>query len=162
MSPLLAFWSGGVVAIVAHLWIEYERGALPEVAYVASWRFGLALLGLVLCWPAGFVLVVQYVRRQRREREAEQAEWERIEATRRPLVYCPATRGECERPCVGAVCLLFDEQLREVAQWWICPNCNRKQPVPAASSPLVSRVHWFCEECLQPLSAPARCVDPDD
>lgn len=160
----LAFWAGGLTAVVLHVWIEFDSGEVPDVARASPWRFGALLLALVACWPAGLALVAAYKRRVRREQEAEQEEWERIEATREPVEppiigsWCPATRQQCDRPCIGAVCLRYEKP----PQLWVCPQCGRHEPVPKPSSPLVSKVIWFCAGCLTRLEAPAPRPDVID
>jgi hypothetical protein len=158
---VLAFWAGGVTAVTLEIWLEWEAGSPAyAVARLKPWRFGLFLAALVLCWPAGLLLKLQLQRRKQREEEEEQVEWERIEATRTTdgrtcFAWCPATREECERECVGAVCLTYEDQLRRArsGKTVLCPKCGKENEVPDASSSLVTRVHWFCSGCLHALEA---------
>lgn len=84
-AALVAFWFGGLVASCGLLALEWPGAeGLPPAARVHPWRFGLAVAGLVLVWPAGIPLAFELRAQRQRQEAAERAEYERIEATRRP------------------------------------------------------------------------------
>ena len=62
--------------------------------------------------------------------------------------WCPATRGFCERPCVGSNCLLVAERspLSSLMISWLtgngcCPSCATNRPA------VVGKDSWLCPCC---------------
>jgi hypothetical protein len=90
MTHIFAFWLGGLLACMGHIAMELIDGVPKELQLVLRRsvfaRVGAmgALLLMLVLWPAGIALLCRQKLDAKKRAADELAEWERIEATRRP------------------------------------------------------------------------------
>lgn len=83
MNEFFAFWAGGFLVVVFHMWLEFYAGKFPEISLLFPYRFWLTLTAMAVVWPLGMCLMVLWQRKQNIDLREAQDEWDRIEATRR-------------------------------------------------------------------------------
>jgi hypothetical protein len=115
-AAAVGFWLGGMVTVVAQMMIE----PMPELAEQMPLRFSAVMMAMAVFWPAALALRFYRQRQVQREQEAEDAEDERIEATRRPSRVVAA----CEH-CNESTEL--DPSSPKITTWlyWMCPSCHQ-------------------------------------
>lgn len=87
---IFAFWLGGLLACMAHVALELIDGVPKELQLVmrrsTAARVGAfgALVLMLAIWPAGIALLCRQKLDAKKRAAEDMAEWERIEAMRRP------------------------------------------------------------------------------
>lgn len=83
-NVLWGIWFGGFMASILQVIREtVSMGGVPIEARLEPKRYGIGIGMVLLFWPASLILLIVNAEKQRRQQEADEEEWQRIESTRR-------------------------------------------------------------------------------
>lgn len=71
------------------------------------------------------------------------------------MMWCPATRRECDQPCVGSNCLRLNPRVVKATSYRECPRCSWDAPGKRVGA----RMSYVCDNCAAKFWAPAVVIE---